>query len=102
MLLATSLLTLVGFRLEHLARGLVLELVVLAQETAAETALEHAPAVLPHAYKIILYERPNRVTRVAPARVNCKLLWRDSLPASLCHPEGEETDLSRTRGRRRP
>lgn len=47
-----SSLTLVVFRLEHLARGLMLELVVLAEESATEAALEHATTVLPHAYII--------------------------------------------------
>lgn len=42
-------LALVRLRLQHLARRLVLELVVLAQEPGAEAAPEHAPAVLPHA-----------------------------------------------------
>lgn len=46
---AVARLALVGLRLEHLARGLVLELVVLAEEAAAEAAAEHAAAVLPHA-----------------------------------------------------
>lgn len=45
----TDILTLVGLWLEDLAGGLVLELVVLAQEALAEAAAEHAPAVLPHA-----------------------------------------------------
>lgn len=52
-----SPLTLVVFRLEHLARGLVLELVVLAEVPAAEAALEHAASVLPHAY-VIKFETP--------------------------------------------
>lgn len=42
-------LTFVGLRFEDLARGLVLELVVLAQVAAAEGALVDAAAVAPHA-----------------------------------------------------
>lgn len=42
-------LALVRFRLQHLARCLMLELVVLAQEVVAEAALKHPPTVVPHA-----------------------------------------------------
>lgn len=79
-------LALVRLRLQHLARRLVLELVVLAQESRAEAAPEHAPAVLPHTCdrRLCNHLLDDVLIRAAILYKHCKVSNRHVFMIKLC------------------